>query len=40
MMTKPEVRAAIERLTENLQRKKAHVTAVYLPPMADGSKQG
>jgi hypothetical protein len=40
VMTKAEVRAAIDRLTENLQRKKAHVTAVYLPPAADGSKQG
>ena len=40
VMTKAEVRAAIDRLTENLQRKKAHVTAVYLPPMANGGKQG
>jgi hypothetical protein len=32
VMTKPEVRQALDRLTEHLQRKGAHVSAVYLPP--------
>jgi Domain of unknown function (DUF3854) len=31
LMTKPAVRQALERLTEHLQRKGAHVFAVYLP---------
>ncbi len=31
VMQKPEVRKALERLTEILQRKGAHVSAVYLP---------
>lgn len=31
VMTKSEVRKALERLTEHLQRKGAHVSAVYLP---------
>jgi Domain of unknown function (DUF3854) len=31
IMTKPNVRQALTRLTEHLQRKGAHVTAVYLP---------
>ena len=39
VMTKPQVRAALDRLIEHLQRKGAHVTAVYLP-MAGGSKVG
>jgi Domain of unknown function (DUF3854) len=39
VMTKPQVREALERLTEHLQRKGAHVTAVYLP-QADGRKIG
>lgn len=40
MSRNQHVRAAMERLREHLQRKKAHVTAVYLPPAPDGSKQG
>lgn len=40
MSRNPNVRAAMERLREHLQRKKAHVSAVYLPPASDGSKQG
>lgn len=36
LMRKPEVRKALERLTEHLQRKGAHVVAVYLP--LDGPK--
>ena len=39
VMTKREVRQALDRLTEHLQRKGAHVTAVYLP-QADGKKVG
>lgn len=39
VMTKPQVRQALDRLTEHLQRKGAHVTAVYLPH-ADGTKVG
>ena len=39
VMTKPQVRQALERLTEHLQRKKAHVVAVYLP-MDGGQKVG
>jgi hypothetical protein len=31
VMTKPNVRQSLERITEHLQRKGAHVTAVYLP---------
>jgi hypothetical protein len=31
VMTKPQVRKALDRLTEHLQRKGAHVVAVYLP---------
>lgn len=31
VMQKPEVRKALERLTEHLKRKGAHVSAVYLP---------
>ena len=38
-MTKPQVRKALERLTEHLQRKGAHVVAVYLP-MHDGTRVG
>jgi hypothetical protein len=36
VMTKLEVRQALERLTEHLQRKGAHVAAVYLPGGATG----
>ena len=39
VMAKPEVRAALDRLTEHLQRKSAHVAAVYLPQEA-GHKVG
>lgn len=39
VMRKPEVRKALERLTEHLQRKRAHVSAVYLP-IEDGRKIG
>ena len=39
VMTKPQVRQALERLTEHLQRKGAHVVAVYLP-MNDGKRVG
>ena len=39
VMTKPQVRKALERLTEHLQRKGAHVVAVYLP-MHDGTRVG
>jgi hypothetical protein len=38
-MVKPAVRQALERLTEHLQRKKAHVSAVYLPA-ENGHKVG
>ena len=38
-MIKPEVRKALERLIEHLQRKGAHVVAVYLPA-GDGGKVG
>lgn len=40
LSSNPGVRAALERLTENLQRSRAHVAAVFLPPAADGGKQG
>jgi len=40
IMTKAPVRAALERLTEHLQRKGAHVTAVYLPNGPNGQKMG
>lgn len=36
-MTKPQVRKALERLTEHMQRKGAHVTATYLP--TEGGKK-
>jgi Domain of unknown function (DUF3854) len=39
VMTKSQVRKALERLTEHLQRKGAHVVAVYLP-MANGVRVG
>ncbi len=39
-MTKGSVRDALNRLTEHLKRKGATVAAVYLPPTADGRKQG
>ena len=39
VMTKPQVRAALDRLTEHLQRKGAQVTAVYLP-QNNGAKVG
>jgi Domain of unknown function (DUF3854) len=39
VMNKPHVRQALDRLTEHLQRKGAHVTAVYLPQEA-GKKVG
>ena len=38
--SKREVRAALARLTEHLQRKGAHVGAVYLPPGPQGEKVG
>lgn len=37
IMTKTQVRKALDRLTEHLQRKYAHVSAVYLPQ--DGGKK-
>ena len=40
VMTKPEVRSALERLTEHLQRKGATVNAVYLPISTEGAKVG
>ncbi|MCZ6866295.1 MAG: DUF3854 domain-containing protein [Chloroflexi bacterium] len=40
VMVKPGVRAALERLTEHIQRKGAIVTAVYLPNGPDGAKMG
>lgn len=36
VMTKPPVRAALDRLTEHLQRRGATVNAVYLPGGSDG----
>lgn len=39
VMIKPEVRKALDRLIQHLQRKGAHVTAVYLPA-GDGGKVG
>jgi hypothetical protein len=36
VMQKPEVRKALERLTAHLQRKGAHVSAVYLPGDREG----
>lgn len=39
VMTKHQVREALDRLTEHLQRKGAHVAAVYLPS-ENGSKVG
>lgn len=39
VMTKPQVRKALDRLTAHLQRKKAHVRVVYLPSK-DGAKVG
>lgn len=36
IMQKREVRQALDRLAEHLQRRKAHVSAVYLPPGEDG----
>jgi len=36
IMQKPEVRLAMERLTEHLERKGAHVSAVYLPETNTG----
>ena len=39
VMNKLSVRKALERLTEHLQRKGAHIAAVYLPS-ADGEKVG
>ena len=39
VMTKPQVRKALDRLTEHMQRKGAHVVAVYLP-MDGGARVG
>jgi hypothetical protein len=39
VMTKPQVRDALDRLTAHLQRKGAHVVAIYLP-MEGGQKVG
>jgi hypothetical protein len=39
VMAKPSVRKALDRLVEHLQRKGAHVTAIYLP-QAGGQKVG
>lgn len=36
VMIKPEVRKALNRLTEHLQRKGAHVAAIYLPAGSGG----
>ncbi|HEX8735156.1 MAG TPA: DUF3854 domain-containing protein [Pyrinomonadaceae bacterium] len=40
VMTKPNVQKALERLKEVLQRRGAHVVAVYLPPGENGEKVG
>lgn len=40
VMLKPQVRRALDRLTEHLQRKGAQVSAVYLPAQPDGTKCG
>ncbi len=40
VMVKPEVRKALDRLTEHLQRKKAHVSVVYLPSAPGSGKVG
>jgi hypothetical protein len=40
VMTKPQVQAALRTLTQVLQAKGSHVTAVYLPPDKEGGKQG
>lgn len=40
VMTKTQVRKALERLTEHLRRKGAHVTFVYLQTGANGEKLG
>lgn len=40
VMTKAQVRQALERLTEHLQRKGAHVVSVYLPNGPNGAKLG
>lgn len=40
VMTKPEVRQALKRLTEHLKRKKANVSHVYLPNDNNGQKTG
>lgn len=40
VVTKPQVRAALDRFTEHLQRKGARVRAVYLPNGPDGAKVG
>lgn len=40
IMTKPEVRQALERLTEHLKRKGAFVQVIYLPPLPDGRRAG
>ncbi len=39
VMTKSQVRQALDRLTEHIQRKKAHVSCVYLPNDANGGKK-
>ena len=40
VMTKPEVRQALIRLTEKLQRKGAQVSPINLPPMIGKGKMG
>ena len=40
VMVKKPVRAALDRITEHLQRKGAQVNHVYLPPGPNGSKVG
>ena len=40
VMYKPSVRLALERLTEILQRKRATVSAIYLPNHSSGAKLG
>ena len=40
VMTKPQVRGALDRLMEHLQRRGATVNAVYLPGDPNGEKVG
>ncbi len=40
VMTNPNVKNALDRLTAFLSRRGAHVRHIFLPPAADGGKQG